>query len=86
MSQSFRRFLALPMGALDTVRNSMQSNPKTGNYAMMMGCFFTICIIGNGADTLTCSSGNLANSYETYRLVNRGFVPYWLRDYSYRHP
>ena len=84
-ANSFRRVLAMPLVGCDTVRKFMQNNPKTGNYAMMMSSFVVILTMGNGADKLT-TRANLANSYESFRRANRGYVPYMLADYSYRFP
>ena len=63
MSNSFRRFLTLPLVAFDSVRMGMQNNPKTANNTMMMSSFFMILLLGNGADKLT-TYGGVGAKYE----------------------
>ena len=82
---SFRRFCATPLLLFDQVRVSMQGNPKPANFAMMMSSFVALLCIGNDAEKMQ-TQGNIAKSYEQFRRSNRLFVPYLLRDYSYRHP
>ena len=85
-ANSFRRIMAIPLYAFDSVRAGLQANPKPGNYMFMMTSFVVILMVGNGADKLTTKWGSVANSYETYRRVNRYFIPYFIADYRYKFP
>ena len=84
-ANSFRRFCATPLLAFDQVRHTMQTSPKPSNYIMMMTSFVAILCLGNGADKFT-TMGNISKSYEQYRRSQRFFMPYFIRNYSYRHP
>ena len=84
-SNSLRRFLAQPLGIFDMVRNTMQTNPRTGNYAMMMSSFVVILLVGNGADKMVTNKG-LGARYERYRRINRMLIPYAVADYRYAMP
>ena len=83
---SFRRFMATPLLAFDSVRVGMQSNPKQANYAMMMSLFVVILMAGNGADKLTTRSSSVAAKFEAYRRLNRIYIPYFIADFRYRFP
>ena len=66
MSNSVRRFLASPLIMFDTVRNFMQTNPRTANYTMMWTSFCMLLLLGNGAEKLTVRGG-VRSQYERYR-------------------
>ena len=85
MQDGGRRLLSRPLAVFNLFREQRMTNPRLANFSMSLGIMFLGACLGSGAEKLTLRN-SLDAKYEALRKAERGFVPFFLADYSYKFP